>query len=361
MRILLTTDPFGGVWTYALELAGGLEKAGHAVVLASVGRPLTADERTAVGRTGARLLECHARLEWMDDPWDDVDRTSDWLLEVAAGFDPDVVHLNQLAPGDLPWDRPVLVVGHSCVQSWWQAVRDDLPPPPTLCEYARRVGRGLRAASRVAAPTAAMLDTLAVLYGPLPDPVVLPNGRDPRCFQPRTKEPLVLGVGRVWDEGKNLAALDRAAARIPWPVVIAGSEEDPGTGLRRPLRAARALGFVPPERLAGWFGRAGIYALPARYEPFGLSALEAAMSGCALVLGDIPSLREVWGDAAVFVPPADDAALAEAIGALIGDPERRREMARRARAQSLGFTAEGMVAGYVDAYDALLAPVGGGA
>ena len=49
-------------------------------------------------------------------------------------------------------------------------------------------------------------------------------------------------------------------------------------------------------------GRAAIYALPARYEPFGLSILEAALSGCALVIGDIPSLREIWADAALFVP-----------------------------------------------------------
>ncbi len=39
-------------------------------------------------------------------------------------------------------------------------------------------------------------------------------------------------------------------------------------------------------------GGRGDLRLPARYEPFGLSVLEAALSGCALVLGDIPSLRE---------------------------------------------------------------------
>jgi glycogen synthase len=59
---------------------------------------------------------------------------------------------------------------------------------------------------------------------------------------------------------------------------------------------------------ADWYARASIYALPARYEPFGLSALEAALSGCALILGDIPSLREVWLEAAPYVSPDDESA-----------------------------------------------------
>ncbi len=81
--------------------------------------------------------------------------------------------------------------------------------------------------------------------------------------------------------------------------------------------------------MAGWLGRASIFALPARYEPFGLLPLEAALSGCALVLGDIPSLREVWGDAAWFVPPDDRDALTAAIGSLIASPRLLQRAGRR--------------------------------
>ncbi len=81
---------------------------------------------------------------------------------------------------------------------------------------------------------------------------------------------------------------------------------------------------------AGW-RRASIYAMPARYEPFGLSILEAGLSGCALVLGDIPSLREHWDGAAAFVAPDDREALRSAIEGLIDSPARRAELGRRAR------------------------------
>ena len=90
--------------------------------------------------------------------------------------------------------------------------------------------------------------------------------------------------------------------------------------------------------------------MPARYEPFGLSILEAALSGCALVLGDIPSLRELWGDAALFVPPNDSAALRSALSGLIDDPDHRQAMASRARTRALKFDTASFAAAYLNTY-----------
>ena len=94
-----------------------------------------------------------------------------------------------------------------------------------------------------------------------------------------------------------------------------------------------------------------VYALPARYEPFGLSALEAGLCGCALVLGDIPSLREVWGDAATYVDPDDTSALAHTFNALVADERTRADLGRRARARALKYSPTRMVDGYLAAYD----------
>jgi glycosyltransferase involved in cell wall biosynthesis len=107
--------------------------------------------------------------------------------------------------------------------------------------------------------------------------------------------------------------------------------------------------------------RASIYAMPARYEPFGLSILEAGLSGCALVLGDIPSLREHWDGAAAFVAPDDRGALRRAIGRLIDSPARRAELGRRARERGHEFTVGRMVDAYQRLYHGLLCPSGHGA
>jgi len=100
--------------------------------------------------------------------------------------------------------------------------------------------------------------------------------------------------------------------------------------------------------------RASIYALPARYEPFGLSILEAALCGCALVVGDIATLREVWGEAALFVPPDDAEALEQAINGLIEDGARRGEMARRALERGRHFSLARLGRSYQKAYQTLL-------
>jgi glycosyltransferase involved in cell wall biosynthesis len=103
--------------------------------------------------------------------------------------------------------------------------------------------------------------------------------------------------------------------------------------------------------MASWLRRAGIYALPARYEPFGLSALEAALCGCALVLGDIASLREVWGDAALYVPPEDRDALCDTLARVIRSSTLREDLAARARLRARRFTPERMALGYLDLYE----------
>src|SRR5436189_3991952 len=83
-RILMTADPIGGVWTYALELARALESHGIEIALASMGGRLTRDQyQQVLERKNVRLFESTHRLEWMDDPWEDVDRAGDWLLQIA--------------------------------------------------------------------------------------------------------------------------------------------------------------------------------------------------------------------------------------------------------------------------------------
>jgi glycogen(starch) synthase len=349
----MTADPIGGVWTYALELAHALAPHGVEVALATMGAPLRPDQREALHRLPTvEVFEGRWKLEWMDDPWEDVARAGDWLLKLEDMLKPDIVHLNGYAQAALAWRAPTLAVGHSCVASWWEAVKGE-PAPSSWDRYRREVARGLHSADLVLAPTRAMLAALERHYGPFAAARVVPNGRAALTAAPVAKEPFILAVGRLWDEAKNVAALERVAPRLGWPVAVAGEEAHPDGGQVRPGHVRR-LGRLAPEALAPWFARASIYALPACYEPFGLSALEAALAGCALVLGDIPSLREVWGDAARFVPPDDADALQTTLDALIEDELRRADLVRRARARASEFTPRRMAEGYLAAYHDLL-------
>lgn len=356
MRILMTTDPLGDVWTYSMVLAGQLRRYGVEVVLASIGGELTGRQRAeAAALDNVRLHVSTLKLEWMDEPWSDVAEAGDWLLELAQWYRPELVHLNGYAHATLPWQGPVVVVGHSCVLSWWRACKDE-PPPSKYDAYRRVVASAIVAADRLIAPSRAMLRALERHYGPLPPKAqCIYNGRDGRAFLPREKKPVIFSVGQLSDEARNVATLAYLADELPWPIRIAC----PTLGLQCQGHADDGaaellLGRLSPEEVADEMSAAAIYALPARYEPFGLSVLEAALAGCALVLGDIESLREIWTGCAEFVAPDDPADLRRSLNDLISRPERRGQLALQARRRAAQFTPQRMAGEYVDVYKEVL-------
>src|SRR3954471_10671265 len=268
-RVLMTADTIGGVWTYAIELCRELAARDHEILLATMGAiPTREQRREALAIEGVELCPSAYKLIWMDDPWRDVDAAENWLKGLAARFKPDIVHLNDLGHGDLECSAPRLVVGHSCVLSWWQAVHGE-PAPREWSRYYRRVRANLRAADLVVAPSEAMLGALERHYGPLPATRVIANGKRARRSTVLEKSPLVFSAGRVWDEGKNIATLARAAPRIAWPVAVAG-ENRRADGTTVVLDGVKLLGLLDRDALAEWYARASIYVAPARYEPFGL-------------------------------------------------------------------------------------------
>lgn len=352
LRVLLTTDTAGGVWNYAVELATALEREAVAVTLAALGNEPTVGQRRDAELRGLPLRSFRCRLPWMADPWQDLATAGRWLSVLADETGADVVHLNEPVFAALQWPAPTVAVAHSCVLSWWEAVRGE-PAPPVWDRYRDAMRSGLEGAQAVVAPSRAMLGALRRHYG-VRDGQAIPNGREPAGLQPEVKDGCVLTAGRLWDPAKNVATLDRAAAGLPWPVYAAGDPVGP-EGQTASLTSVCSLGQLEGRRLAGWMSRAAVFALPARYEPFGLSVLEAALAGCALVLGDIPSLREHWDGNAVFVPPDDADLLRLALSSLIEDPRLRHTLAMRARRRALGLSARRMARAYLTVYDAVLA------
>jgi hypothetical protein len=244
-RIMMTADTLGGVWTYVLELARALEPYHIEVVLATMGAPPTAEQRADAQRIrGMRVFDSRFKLEWMEDPWDDIAVAGTWLLELEALTQPDLVHLNGYAHGALPWRSPTLIVGHSCVFSWFAAVKGCTPPAPWE-RYRREVARGLRGADLVTAPTAATLAALKSHYGCFAAAPPIYNGRRGVDFPPGVKEPLVLTSGRLWDGAKNVAALEQVAPHLPWPTYMAGEAQHPDGGEAH-FTAVERLGWLAP-------------------------------------------------------------------------------------------------------------------
>ncbi|SDB18310.1 Glycosyltransferase involved in cell wall bisynthesis [Desulfonatronum thiosulfatophilum] len=350
----MTADTIGGVWTYACELAKALEPFGVVVHLACMGQPLSEDQSQYAAKTAnLRIHASSYKLEWMADPWEDVAEAGKWLNELEARLQPDIIHLNNYAHGSLEWNAPAVMVAHSCVFTWWRAVKSE-DPPAEWHVYYDKVREGLRNADMVVGVSRVFLDDVAALYGPLRQTRMIHNGLDPQDYHIRKKQDMVFGMGRVWDEGKNLSALASMHGRVGWPIRIAGSTrlEEAEDGQNA---AGVFMGRLDREKIREVLSETPIYVLPAKYEPFGLSALEAAFSGCALVLGDIPTLREIWGDAAIYFPPGDAERLEFHLKSLIGTPELLAHRQKLAVEKAQQYSADRMSASYIYAYQELIA------
>ncbi len=358
IRLLMTADAVGGVWSYAVDLVRGLAPHGVETTLAVLGPAPTANQRAAAAAVpGLRLLETALPLDWLAASQAEVAASGQALAALAREVGADLVHLNTPAPAaGTAFPAPLVIACHSCVATWWDAVRHG-PLPDDFRWRAELTGQALASAKLLIAPTAAFAAATARTYGLRQPPLVIHNGRQamarPAVAQSAPAD-VAFTAGRLWDEGKDMATLDRAAARLPTPVLAAGDTRGPN-GAQVELPHLRLLGRLSDTALARILDTRPIFVSPARYEPFGLAVLEAAQAGCALVLSDIPGFRELWDGVAEFVRPGDDGALAATVQHIATNGERRIALGVAARERAERFTVEIQTAAMLDAYRRLLA------
>jgi glycosyltransferase involved in cell wall biosynthesis len=166
-----------------------------------------------------------------------------------------------------------------------------------------------------------------------------PLGAPPRyalhvgTVEPRKNVPLLLAAWRLL----------RARGIDPPPLVLCGGWGWKAEEIRQEIESAGRegwavhLGYVGPGDLAALYAGAELVALPSFYEGFGLPAIEALQAGAPLVASDIPVLREVAGDAAIYAPPDRPDLWADRISELLADGDLREEMRRKGRERARLF------------------------
>jgi glycogen synthase len=350
-RVLMTADAVGGVWTYAVDLAAGLAQHGVQTTLMILGPSAApARAREALAVPGLELFDTGLPLDWTAAEPAEVLDAGAVVRGLVRRTNADLVHLNSPAiAAELDVDVPVLGMCHSCLATWWTAVRDG-PMPDDFLWRSRLQWQGMMACDALAAPTAAFADALVRTYD-TPAPFVIHNGRrPPLSVATSVREPVVFTSGRLWDEAKNVVTLDDAARIARVRLLAAGTDVGPNPANQIVLSHAEPLGELSAARLAERLRTASIYASAALYEPFGLGVLEAAQAGCALVLSDIPTFRELWDGASLFVPPRDPQAYAEAFRRVLDNGAERRRLADAALRRSWRYTDGRMVEGVLDLY-----------
>lgn len=344
IRLLMTADAVGGVWQYATELASGLAGQGFETLLAVLGpSPDEAQLVSVRSIPGLTVLDTGLPLDWLSG----ADATRTAAAEVAAIARRecvDIVHLNSPAlAADRQFPAPVLAVAHGCISTWWQAARPGQPLDSAFRWHEEAMARALLTCDRVIAPSASYAELLCRHYQLPAAPFAVHNG----CAMPSAagaapQHDCAFTAGRLWDEVKNTRTLDAAAALLPFPFHAAGAVAAPH-GAAIETEHLHLLGQLDGATLARRLASRPVFVSAATFEPFGLAALEAAAVGCPLVLSDIPTFRELWDGAAVFVGPHDARGFAEAIQDCVQDLQQRAALGEAARARALRYSAERMV------------------
>jgi glycosyltransferase involved in cell wall biosynthesis len=156
--------------------------------------------------------------------------------------------------------------------------------------------------------------------------------------------PIVLFVGRLRTRKAAAVLLETMALLrqrgVAARAIVVGDGEQSGPLHRQARRldlerdgTVAWVGHADREQVATWLERAAIFCLPSTYEGFPLAILEAMAAGLAVVATRISGNPEAVDDGVTgrLVPPEDAEALAQAIAALLGDPEAARGMGEAGR------------------------------
>jgi hypothetical protein len=227
--LLMTLDAVGGVWRYAMDLGRGLRGRGYRLAFAGFGPPPPAAARAEAEALGP-LDWCEAPLEWMVQDPGALGGVGPQIAAAAARHGAGLLHLN--LPGQaagLDGRLPVVAVCHSCLATWFAAVRGTALPADWAWQ-GRMTRAGLRAADAVVAPSRAHAEAMRACHGAIARLDVVHNAAPAAvaaaaaaAAQPGTPRPLVAAAGRCriprcWRccRGRGSSSRPRATSRSGW-------------------------------------------------------------------------------------------------------------------------------------------------
>jgi glycosyltransferase involved in cell wall biosynthesis len=180
-----------------------------------------------------------------------------------------------------------------------------------------------------------------------PDPPETP-GIEPYLTGER---PFLLYVANTYPH-KNAARLRAAFLRladaIPHDLVIVGQ---PGRGEPDPHPRLKRFHRVTTQELRTLYGACALFVFPSLYEGFGLPVVEALDAGARVVAARAAAIPEVAGEAASYMDPYDEEAMATAIKKALDEPlDCRQAFHEAARTQADSFSWRQCAQGTLDAF-----------
>lgn len=353
MKVLMTTYTTGMMWHYVMNLCKSLERYQVEIHLLSLGKILSEEQIKQMNLLrNVHLYESSFAVDWEQSAEEENSVAKQWVESIYAEIKPEIIHFNNYVQTGGNWECPVIMAYHFCVLTWWNAVRGT-DFPLSFSKYIKAMKEAISASDIIVAPSQSMLHQAQLANVTFKQTQVIHYGLEQSAKHEVEKEFMILTTGCFNNEAANCKLIADIAKDFDWPVCIAGNNHTSDAAILDSTKNVFLLGQLSAVELKYFMERASIFAMPAKYKPFGLELLEAAKSNCALVVAKIPSLQEIWGDAALYFNPEDQEDVKSKIQLLIKDKELRKKMANKAYEKAQQFTAEKMADKYYQLNESL--------
>lgn len=349
-----------GTEEYIEGLVWGLSRLGESVVGCGRHGPLLPD------KAGLGLPIRAKNPLWRKWWWENVA-----VRRVSAGMD--LLHIPHLSHPAASLTVPTVVTVHDLI-------------PWRLAEYRRRwrdqayfshMKKTLPYATALVAISNATYQDIADFFpGLAPKVTVIPNGIHADFFRPvevalmhtihdkhgLRRHPRILYLGG-YNSRKNVPRLIRSAKRVfdqlkDGELVLVGARGN--SDIHRVVQQCgigdRAIltPYLSRTDVVALYHASDIFVFPSQYEGFGLPPAQALATGLPVIAGDTPAVREVVGDAGIFVDPLDDGEWDDAIMSVLKTPALAQQMVARGRIRAQNFTWEQVAVQYRDLYRHIL-------
>jgi glycogen synthase len=351
MKILMTTDTRDDKWYFTLNLLSSLSYENVEVVLLAMGPKLFHHQLEELEELAPNIHFYHQSIlpEWKENDLTSLPRASIWINKIFSAEKPDLIHLNHYSPACIHWDVPVVLSPHSCiVMQEMVKNQNDLTDNHQKVFHMTQIA--LHSANALVFPSVALLSYFTAIYGEMSNVFIIPPGLKQNFIPSDQKFPMVFSEGNLEDPYHQLDLLMDAASSINGEIFIAGEKEQ----IQRLPKNVRFLGKLTRQQKMNWLKMAAIYAWPSKNDPFGLGFLDAASQRCALVGGENPYLKEIWGEALEEVKDENPIDLADACNELLHFPHKAYARGENAFSKAQEFNQQSIARQYVELYEDLI-------
>ena len=357
-RLLMTTDVKSEVWDYSLTLSKALLKHINAeILMISMGGNPTDSQKKQLEDLNIEFQFTDFSSDFsIDDKVNPDDSKIKTIFESSIkSFNPHIVHLNHGYP-DFDFDKPCVFACHANILNkklWNDSINRYSPLHKNLLNYKQIINKSLNNADIIIAPSRFFAENIVKTFNFTKGIKIIYNGIDYKPHSCLKESPTLVTFGNMSDNIKHINLLLNMAYRLPDNIkikIIGDSQFD-----RKLPKNVEFLKNLSNFDLQEVYKNSSIYLALSNYESNGLSSMQAAYSGCAILANDIPACKELWGDCAYIFDRDDQNSLMRCINNLVENPNLLEITSRNCQAKALSvFNSKRMAYEYINLYKNIL-------